>query len=723
MEQQTNFLLKGISMLKGSRMLLRKQPIEEDSRTSAEAAIMIDLNTRRRTRIFTSLAGAGALLLSSHAPVQAAHLVGTPATYTLNADFDEGALVNVNHNSPNGDQLQLDSVATPFDFIWVAASSRGTVVKIDTKTGAILGEFRSTPSSQGNGNPSRTTVDSDGSVWVANRADVFGGFGAVVHIGLEENNQCEDRNGNGVIDTSAGLADIRAWLDPSGARGVATANDECIVHYTQVNSRGSRHVSVNANNDVWVSGVSLSNFDLIKGGRFDVPGSGTIIRSELSVGFGGYGGLIDPNGVIWSAQNLLRWDTANPLVGANGDPAGPSIGPPAAGTNWSGQFLDSYGLCIDSQGNVWNTQLSGNLIRKYAPDGTHLGAFSHGNDNAQGCVVGRNDEVWVAHSLIGPATTLGHLLNDGTYVGNVPLPGGVGPTGVAVDRNGKIWSANLQSDNVSRIDPMLGPIGGGLVPVGAVDLTVSLGAGAGPYNYSDMTGSTLIAPPNSGTWTVAHDRGVAGTEWGKITWNDEPEGATPSDSSLTVEARSSEDGVTWSAFEAVADGVDLTVPDGRYLQVRVSFQRATTGESPILSDLTISTNSPPDCSGAKPSVDTLWPPNHKFVAVDVLGVMDEDGDPITIVVNSIFQDEAVDAPGSGNTSPDGRGVGTSTAKVRAERSGNPKVPGNGRVYHIGFTATDDEGAACTGSIEVCVPHDKSSPTCVDEGPLFVSTNP
>ena len=36
------------------------------------------------------------------------------------------------------------------------------------------------------------------------------------------------------------------------------------------------------------------------------------------MGFGGYGGLIDQNGVIWSSNPMLRWDTSKPLTGANG---------------------------------------------------------------------------------------------------------------------------------------------------------------------------------------------------------------------------------------------------------------------------------------------------------------------------------------------------------------------------------------------------------------------
>ena len=89
------------------------------------------------------------------------------------------------------------------------------------------------------------------------------------------------------------------------------------------------------------------------------------------------------------------------------------------------------------------------------------------------------------------------------------------------------------------------------------------------------------------------------------------------------------------------------------------------------------------------------------------------------------QDELVNAKGqgAGNTSPDGTGVGTATASVRAERNGNRKTPGNGRVYHIAFTADDGNGGTCSGTVTVCVPHDQSDPTCVDEGPLHDSTVP
>ena len=62
------------------------------------------------------------------------------------------------------------------------------------------------------------------------------------------------------------------------------------------------------------------------------------------------------------------------------------------------------------------------------------------------------------------------------------------------------------------------------------------------------------------------------------------------------------------------------------------------------------------------------------------------------------------------------------AEVRAERAGTKKVPGDGRFYHIGFTATDPYGEYCVGTISVVVPHDMSK-TPVDQGPLYDSTVP
>jgi hypothetical protein len=139
-------------------------------------------------------------------------------------------------------------------------------------------------------------------------------------------------------------------------------------------------------------------------------------------------------------------------------------------------------------------------------------------------------------------------------------------------------------------------------------------------------------------------------------------------------------------------------------------------DGPILFDLTLVANLDPVCTDAYPSVSAIWPPNHKFVSVEILGVTDPDGDPTTITIDSIFQDEPVDELGDGNTVPDGQGVGTPIAEVRSERSGT----GNGRAYHIGFTATDEFGGACSGEVVVGVPHDYNA-AVIDGGALYDST--
>lgn len=123
---------------------------------------------------------------------------------------------------------------------------------------------------------------------------------------------------------------------------------------------------------------------------------------------------------------------------------------------------------------------------------------------------------------------------------------------------------------------------------------------------------------------------------------------------------------------------------------------------------------PPNCAGAVASPNLLWPANNKMVPIHINGVTDPSGGAVTLTVTSIFQDEPVAG------SPDGTGVGTSSPAVRAERDGG----GDGRVYHISFTATNSAGGSCTGSVTVGVPHDQGRhSTPVDGGSLYDSTVP
>jgi hypothetical protein len=102
------------------------------------------------------------------------------------------------------------------------------------------------------------------------------------------------------------------------------------------------------------------------------------------------------------------------------------------------------------------------------------------------------------------------------------------------------------------------------------------------------------------------------------------------------------------------------------------------------------------------------------VPVRIVGVADPEDLHVKITVTAVTQDEPVNGLGDGDTSPDAV-LQCGAVLVRAERAGI----GTGRVYKVAFTAADAGGAVCTGSVTVCVPHDRRD-TCVDEGQVHDS---
>ena len=65
-------------------------------------------------------------------------------TFTRNVDFEQGSLLNVNYYAlPNA--LQLNSKITPYPYVNIACTARGTVARIDANTGQVIGEYRTAP--------------------------------------------------------------------------------------------------------------------------------------------------------------------------------------------------------------------------------------------------------------------------------------------------------------------------------------------------------------------------------------------------------------------------------------------------------------------------------------------------------------------------------------------------------------------------------------------------
>jgi uncharacterized repeat protein (TIGR01451 family) len=138
------------------------------------------------------------------------------------------------------------------------------------------------------------------------------------------------------------------------------------------------------------------------------------------------------------------------------------------------------------------------------------------------------------------------------------------------------------------------------------------------------------------------------------------------------------------------------------------------------SSATITVNHNPVCTGLTAGPE-LWPPNHKLHTITVTGATDPDGNPLTTTITGVTQDEALNGPGDGDTTPDAVAVAghSDQVQLRAERSGL----GDGRVYRIATSVSDGLGGSCTGTALVGVPHDQSGPAAVDSGLVVNSFGP
>lgn len=570
-------------------------------------------------------------------------------TYTLDADFDEGVLVNVNHTAVH-DQLQLDisGGSTSINFAAIAATGRGTIVRFNTDTGQITGEYRTAPEGL-NRNPSRTSVDSAGNVWVGNRDKLAGGMGSVCRIGLIVGgtrvnangtpnpngeylappftyNTCFDRDGDGLIRTSRGLSDVLGWPNVTDGAGgadglVQDALDECIQIFQRTSGEAVRHLSVDANDDVWVGGYPAfpDAFDKLSG----VDGS--ILSTFLAPGCGGHGGVITPDGILWSTSlfedSVMRYD-------------------PLTATGICIPVFDPHGITRDSQGNIWIAQFTFNMVTKIAPDGTIFPGFPKrsGGANLDRSLAATfaDDNIWVGNS---GGNDVSRLDNNGAIRKVLDLgPNGSGPRGVSVDGRGKVWVLNFSSDNAMRIDPA-----GGSDGLGAVDLVVDLGTSAAPDDYGDFTGRVFpsASQPN-GSWTVVYDSGVAGTEFGRISWN----ASVPAGTGFDVAYRAADDVAQLPnlPFVRASNGQGFSGVFGRFVQVQTLFTRASssTVASPQLFDLTIEalqTPPPPPCNPGHrfPSSLLVFPEyDNRQAALTLLSITNADPDHGNVDVELVY---------------------------------------------------------------------------------------
>ena len=488
-----------------------------------------------------------------------------PGTYTSNQDFDLGRLSGVETTS-TADQLQLSSQSAALRFLWVP-NSEGSISKVDTLSGRELGRYRTGPPAV-NSQPSRTTVDLVGNCYVANRYS-----GTLVKVGLLEQGQGIDRNGDGILQTSR---DLNGDGDITGDELLPWGSDECVLWETSLipgeegfftpgtftgtyrndwGTPGVRGVAVDVQGNVWVGTLETKKFYYIEGS------TGRILRTidVSSVNHRTYGAVLDRSGILWASSHdrneALRMDPA------------------------SGEFRVlplghfSYGIGMDRNGHVFVSGWESSRLSRIDIATATIEWNVPTDTQARGIAVTDDGDVWVAHSSPG---IIVRRSNSGAFKASIPV--GNQPTGVAVDSRGMVWSVGVGEPSIRRIDPSRNVVD--LIKLIRCDNREGY-----HYGYSDMTGNMVRnSTTRIGFWTVIHDSKVAGTPWGTVSW----EGQEPVGTSIQIRVRSSNDQQTWSLWESARKGASLrATPLGRYLEVQVTLQSQQPGLTPLFQSLTV----------------------------------------------------------------------------------------------------------------------------------------
>jgi hypothetical protein len=638
---------------------------------------------------------------------------GIERTYTVNADFDEGSLDGVEHTTvPDQLQLMNETVYYPSPYLWVPNENE-SVSKVNVNTGKEEARYWTGPISdpvfadEGNpssgGEPSRTTVDLKGNCWVANRY-----AGSALKIGLLENGQWEDRNGNGVCDTSRD-GNNNGIIEPTEM--LPWGQDECVLYevilipgkegvfvpgsytggYTEsFETPGPRSLAIDGTNNIWIGCYGTGKFYYVN----DVTRK--IEKTVEVTGHKAYGAVMSRNGILYSSgQNtnkILRMDT--------------TVDPPAISYIDANHFV--YGIALDSDGNVYASAYTDRKLSKFNKFGQLVWQIDDPDLNfARGVVCTKEGDVWVVSwpSGVGASGIVSRYGPDKTLKARYQV--GVQPTGVTVDLNGKIWVCNLGNlpvaseldENIVKIDPDTGSV-----------IKIPLLGTRGHYTYSDMTGYIAreqLRP--SGTWTVIHDSGENAARWSSASWT-----STETDtlSSVTVQVRAADDkqdlnSMPWItlngdvASETEVGGVKQRVsiskldrvPNGRYLQIKatLSIDSDQQVSSPILYDLTVSPGgylpvANPDQKTTNEDEQLVFP------ASDLLA-NDSDHDNDSIRVTDV---NAIDGQTNGTVSFDG----TNVTYTPEPNYNNDQDPGNPAVFEYAITDDCEGSAKSTVSVTV-----------------------
>jgi hypothetical protein len=333
-------------------------------------------------------------------------------------------------------------------YIWIANSSQGSVSKVNTQT--MLEEGRYIVRADSAGSPSRTSVNLNGDVAIANR------IGGVTKIYANPAN-CQESNGMPGIQTSTGGADMLPW-----------GTEECIAWHNPLVCSSNRPMAWTKgefsegsctweNAKLWTecwngaqAQVMLLNGDTgVVEQTVPIPGVNTLV----------YGGAVDGDGNFWGNQSgsaLIRVDVDDFTVQTWPVPAqGPS-----------------YGIAVDLEGRPWLCG-GGGAARFDIATGTYQTVLGPGSAIG-GCMVDSDGTLW--HSRYPEGVLVGIDTETVQIVSELPIPAYV--HGVSIDFQGNVWGVGFAETRAFRVNPV----------TGQVDTFDGL---VGAYTYSDMTGFAL----------------------------------------------------------------------------------------------------------------------------------------------------------------------------------------------------------------------------------------
>jgi hypothetical protein len=175
---------------------------------------------------------------------------------------------------------------------------------------------------------------------------------------------------------------------------------------------------------------------------------------------------------------------------------------------------------------------------------------------------------------------------------------------------------------------------------------------------------------------------------------------------------------TWDGGSATGSTPTVVIPSGT-TTITLVVNDGTVDSEPDEIDITVEDDTPPEIIIGTELL-TLWPVNHKYESIylsefdiEVIDGCDENVGFDDLLITSVSSDEEENGKGDGNTIDDMVLVDCQEVKLRKERSGN----GNGRVYSINISVTDNSGNTATSTCFVTVPHNKKK-DAIDDGVAY-----